>query len=93
LQCIDDAPAGRRIDHDELAPEGGNLAHVAVPYQQALVEAAYFLDERRLPMQPGFGDHFADRFAELHDDGLFRLVDDVRRTGDDPREEGDSDER
>jgi hypothetical protein len=89
LQRIDDAPARGRIHDDEFAPERGDLADVTVPDQQALVEAAHFLHERCLPMQPGLGDHVADRFAELHDDGLFGLVDDVRRARDDPCNDGD----
>src|SRR5690606_39155901 len=75
LQRVDDSPARRRVDDDEFSSERRNLTDVAVPAEQALVEAAYLLDERDAPMQSGLVDDVADRLAELNDDALLGLVD------------------
>src|SRR5690606_9736126 len=75
-QRIRDAPARRGVDDHELPAERRDLADIAVPRQQSLVESPYFLDERHAPVQAGLRDHIADRFAELHDDALLGLVDD-----------------
>src|SRR5690606_29397947 len=79
LQGIEDPPAGRRVDDDELAAESRDLADVAVPAEQALVEAAHLLDERNAPVQARLVDDAADRLAELHDDALLGLIDDEGR--------------
>ena len=76
-------PARGRVDDDELAAERRDLAHVAIPVEQATVEAAHVLNERYSPVQPGLADHATDGLAELHDDRLLRLVDDECRAAED----------
>src|SRR5690606_20276175 len=76
LQRVRYPPARRGVDDDELAAECRDLADIAVPRQQPLVETPHFLDERYAPVQARLRDHTAYRFAELHDDALLGLVDD-----------------
>src|SRR5690606_3802952 len=81
----------RGIDDDELASQGRDLADVAVPVEEALVEPPHFLDERRTPVQPRLGNDAADGLAELHDDALFCFIDSECGVDDDEQQCRDTD--
>ena len=60
LQRVRYPPARRGVDDDELAAERRDLADVAVPVEQPVVEAADLLDERYAPVQARIIDDAAD---------------------------------
>jgi hypothetical protein len=83
LLGVGDPPAGRRVDPDELPPFGGDLVGVAIPDEEALLEAAYVLHEGKLDVQPCLGDRCPHGPAELDDDRLLALLQRVEGPGDD----------
>ena len=78
-QRIDNAPPGVGVDPDEPLVFRRNLVRIAVPFEEALVEVVGLLDEWQFEVQARVHNRCADRVAELGDDDLLRLTDDVRR--------------
>jgi hypothetical protein len=69
------------------------LVWIAIPDEEAPVEAPHFLNERDLHVQPRRGDRVADGASELEDDRLLAFVDlevqGARREEKDPGDEQD----
>ena len=74
---VADLPASERVDQDVSLVLGGHFIGLAVPFENALLDAVHFLNERGLEMQSRVGDRSADRFAKLGDDDLFGFLDGV----------------
>ena len=79
LLGIGDAPARRGVHPDELPPFGGNLVRVAIPDEEALLEASHLLHEGELDVQSRLGHRLPHGPAELHDDRLLALLQGVER--------------
>jgi hypothetical protein len=89
-QRVGDPPAGHGVDEDEALVAGGQLVGLAVPLEEALVEAVDLLDEGELEVQARLVDGVADRLTELGDDHLLGLVDHVdRRQEHDRQDDGE----
>ncbi len=97
-QRIDDPPPGVGVDIEESFVFGRHLVGRAVPLEEPFVEEIGFLQERDLDFEARGHDRVAHRSAELGNDDLFGLVDDVERAtrdenqnqeGDEDDEEGD----
>ena len=91
---IFDPPPSGGVDGDELSTSGRDLVRIAVPADEALIEAPYLLHERELEVQAGVGDRLSDRAAELHDDRLLDFIESIKRAvqGDASAEEDPTDD-
>ena len=76
-QRIADPPPAIGVHPDVFLVLRRDLVRVAVPFEPALLEIIGFLDEGGLHVQTGLGHGPADRLAELGDDDLVHLGDDV----------------
>src|SRR5439155_3456234 len=69
-----DSPAGKCIDMNVSLVPGWNGNGRAVPFEKSLIDPVDFLNDRKLKMQSRSCDWFSNRFAELRNDYLFRLM-------------------
>ena len=75
---VADAPARKGIDVNVSLVPRRDRNRRAVPFEETFVDAVDFLDERKFEVQTGIGDRSPDRFAELREDHLFRLMNRVK---------------
>src|SRR6266536_387806 len=69
-----DSPAGKCIDMNiSLVPSGDGNGR-AIPFEKSLIDPVDFLNDGKLKMQSRVPDWFSNRFAELRNDYLLRLV-------------------
>ena len=88
-QRVDDAPARRVVHVDEGLVVGRDLVGITVPDKDALVEILHLLDDRQLELETGSEDRLAHRPAELGDDRLLALAQDVETVPDGDSGHGD----
>ena len=93
LQRVGDLPARVSIYVHEALVLCGYLVGVAIPFQEALVEILYFLDDWGLKLQAGFCAGFSYRLAKLCDNGLLGFIEDEHAVEpDDDDDDGGYDE-
>src|SRR6516225_2251674 len=69
-----DSPAGKCIDMNVSLVPGRDGDGRPVPFEKSLIDPINFLNDGKLKVQSWVRDWFSNRFAELRNDYLFRLV-------------------
>src|SRR5437879_8355983 len=69
-----DSPAGKCIDMNVSLVPGWNGNGRAIPFEKSLIDSVDFLNDGKLKVQSRVRDWFSNRFVELRDDDLVRVV-------------------